>query len=59
MEKIAHKLRNSAYQSLEEIVTDFVLMFDNACKYNEPGKISIFLLKIYTNSRYLFIIIAI
>lgn len=36
MEKIALKLKSSSYQSLEELVTDFVLMFDNACKYNEP-----------------------
>lgn len=36
MEKIAFKLKNSSYLSLEELVSDFVLMFDNACKYNEP-----------------------
>lgn len=36
MEKIAFKLKNSNYSSLEELVSDFVLMFDNACKYNEP-----------------------
>lgn len=36
MERIAYKLKNSNYSTLEEMVSDFVLMFDNACKYNEP-----------------------
>ncbi|XP_023290298.1 protein polybromo-1 isoform X3 [Orussus abietinus] len=36
MEKIASTLKNNGYESLEEIVSDFILMFDNACKYNEP-----------------------
>lgn len=37
MEKISHKLKSFLYNTLEEIVSDFILMFDNACKYNEPG----------------------
>jgi len=26
----------SQYQNIDDMVADFVLMFDNACKYNEP-----------------------
>ncbi|KAH9643153.1 hypothetical protein HF086_010605 [Spodoptera exigua] len=36
MEKIAHKLKNNVYGSVNELASDFILMFDNACKYNEP-----------------------
>ncbi|XP_020708055.1 protein polybromo-1 isoform X4 [Athalia rosae] len=36
MEKIASILKNNGYDSLDELVSDFILMFDNACKYNEP-----------------------
>ncbi|XP_047525379.1 protein polybromo-1 isoform X6 [Pieris napi] len=36
MERIAHKLKNSVYTSVNELASDFILMFDNACKYNEP-----------------------
>ncbi|KAK9878876.1 hypothetical protein WA026_003705 [Henosepilachna vigintioctopunctata] len=36
MEKIAHKLKTSCYESLDDLASDFILMFDNACKYNEP-----------------------
>ncbi|KAI5645637.1 bromodomain-containing protein [Phthorimaea operculella] len=36
MEKIAHKLKNGVYLSVNELASDFILMFDNACKYNEP-----------------------
>lgn len=36
MEKIAHKLKNSVYNTVNELASDFILMFDNACKYNEP-----------------------
>uniref|UniRef100_T1J6Q3 Polybromo-1 n=1 Tax=Strigamia maritima TaxID=126957 RepID=T1J6Q3_STRMM len=36
MQKIQSKLQTNQYESLEELVSDFVLMFDNACKYNEP-----------------------
>lgn len=36
MEKIAHKLKQQFYDNVEEIATDFMLMFENACKYNEP-----------------------
>ncbi|CAB4000597.1 polybromo-1-like, partial [Paramuricea clavata] len=36
MTKIAGKLHAEQYSSLEECFQDFVLMFDNACKYNDP-----------------------
>jgi protein polybromo-1 len=36
MEKIAQKLKSNVYETLEDLVSDFILMFDNACKYNEP-----------------------
>lgn len=36
LENIAQKLKGGQYESLDDIVSDFVLMFDNACKYNEP-----------------------
>lgn len=36
MEKISHKLKTSQYEILDDLVGDFILMFDNACKYNEP-----------------------
>ncbi|XP_046750131.1 protein polybromo-1 isoform X6 [Diprion similis] len=36
MEKIASTLKNNGYDNLDDLVSDFILMFDNACKYNEP-----------------------
>jgi len=36
MQKVLQRMMASQYQSLDDMVTDFVLMFDNACKYNEP-----------------------
>ncbi|KFB53399.1 AGAP001099-PA-like protein [Anopheles sinensis] len=36
IEKIEKKLRQQAYESVEDMATDFMLMFENACKYNEP-----------------------
>lgn len=37
------------YETLEDMLSDFVLMFDNACKYNEPDsqiyKVLTFILK--------------
>ena len=35
-EKIAAKVKGGVYQSMKECMDDFVLMFDNASKYNEP-----------------------
>ncbi|KAJ8985335.1 hypothetical protein NQ317_008366 [Molorchus minor] len=36
MERIYQKLKSNCYESLDDLVADFTLMFDNACKYNEP-----------------------
>ncbi|XP_045461184.1 protein polybromo-1 isoform X2 [Harmonia axyridis] len=36
MEKIAQKLKTSCYDSVDDLASDFILTFDNACKYNEP-----------------------
>ena len=36
MEKISLKLKQQLYDNLDEIAGDFMLMFENACKYNEP-----------------------
>ncbi|XP_023319103.1 protein polybromo-1 isoform X2 [Trichogramma pretiosum] len=36
MEKIAANLKANAYDNMDELVADLLLMFDNACKYNEP-----------------------
>jgi len=36
LEKISAKIRNNTYTTLEDAVADFTLVFDNACKYNEP-----------------------
>ncbi|XP_058063027.1 protein polybromo-1 [Anopheles bellator] len=36
IEKIEKKLRQQIYESVEDMATDFMLMFENACKYNEP-----------------------
>lgn len=36
LEKIAIKIRQHEYESLDEVAADFMLMFENACKYNEP-----------------------
>lgn len=36
LEKIGVRLKNSVYETLEDILSDIILMLDNACKYNEP-----------------------
>lgn len=36
LEKIFTKWRNNVYETLEDAIADFTLVFDNACKYNEP-----------------------
>ena len=35
-EKIGAKLKQGQYLNLEACFDDFALMFDNACKFNEP-----------------------
>ncbi|CAL1527080.1 unnamed protein product [Lymnaea stagnalis] len=39
MLRIQQKMMASQYESVEDMVADFVQMFDNACKYNEPDSI--------------------
>ena len=39
MANIHQRVVASKYQTLEDMVADFVLMFDNACKYNEPDSL--------------------
>ncbi|XP_046634801.1 protein polybromo-1-like isoform X2 [Daphnia pulicaria] len=36
LEKIGQKVKASHYENVEELLADIVLMFDNACRYNEP-----------------------
>lgn len=36
LEQISQKLKANAYDGLDDLCSDFILMFDNACKYNEP-----------------------
>ncbi len=35
-EMVGVKIKQNRYSAVEECLRDFVLMFDNACKYNEP-----------------------
>ncbi|XP_035825265.1 protein polybromo-1 isoform X1 [Aplysia californica] len=39
MQRIQQKMMLSQYEGVEDMVTDFVLLFDNACKYNEPESV--------------------
>ena len=39
MQRIQQKLLAGQFESVEDMVADFVLMFDNACKYNEPDSL--------------------
>ncbi len=39
MQKVFQRMMASQYASVEDMVSDFVLMFDNACKYNEPDSL--------------------
>ncbi|CAG2166349.1 unnamed protein product [Oppiella nova] len=36
LEKIGVRLKNGVYDTLEDLLSDMILMLDNACKYNEP-----------------------
>jgi protein polybromo-1 len=36
LERISTKQRTSAYDTLDQLSADLMLMFDNACKFNEP-----------------------
>ena len=39
MQRIHTRMAAAQYNSVEDMVGDFVLMFDNACKYNEPDSL--------------------
>lgn len=39
MEKVREKMAKSAYHTVEEMVSDFIRMFENACKYNETDSL--------------------
>lgn len=39
MLRIQQKMSASQYENVEDMVADFVQMFDNACKYNEPESV--------------------
>jgi len=39
MQKIIQRIISNQYRSIEEMVSDVALMFDNACKYNEPDSL--------------------
>ncbi len=39
MQKIQARMLAMQYDTIEDMVSDFVLMFDNACKYNEPDSL--------------------
>ncbi|KAL1139328.1 hypothetical protein AAG570_006314 [Ranatra chinensis] len=36
LEQISQKLKTNLYEGLDDLFSDCILMFDNACKYNEP-----------------------
>lgn len=36
MQKIQQRLNQNSYANLEALAQDFCLMFDNACRYNDP-----------------------
>ncbi|GFS20715.1 protein polybromo-1 [Elysia marginata] len=39
MLRIQQKMSSTQYENVEDMVADFVQMFDNACKYNEPESV--------------------
>ncbi|XP_075148339.1 protein polybromo [Haematobia irritans] len=36
MERIANKLKQGLYETVDDLAADFLLMLENSCKYNEP-----------------------
>ena len=36
MEKVSQKLKQQMYDSTDDLAADFLVMFENACRYNEP-----------------------
>lgn len=51
MQRIQQKIISRGYDQLEDMVNDFLLMFDNACKFNEPDSL---IYKVCTTSCQLF-----
>ncbi|XP_064633737.1 protein polybromo-1-like isoform X4 [Lineus longissimus] len=39
MQRVNQRMLGNQYDNLDDMVADFVLMFDNACKYNEPDSL--------------------
>ena len=39
MQKIQQRLASKQYEQLDDMTNDFLLMFDNACKFNEPDSL--------------------
>ncbi|CAE1320778.1 PBRM1 [Acanthosepion pharaonis] len=39
MQRIQQRVASNQYESIDDMVADFVQMFDNACKYNEPDSL--------------------
>ena len=39
MQKIQQRLTGKQYEQLDDMANDFLLMFDNACKFNEPDSL--------------------
>ncbi|XP_078487120.1 protein polybromo-1 isoform X1 [Ciona intestinalis] len=39
MDRIQQKMQGGQYTKLEEMLSDMLLMFENACVYNEPGSV--------------------
>lgn len=36
LEKISSRIKNNIYETVEDLLSDIILMLDNACRYNEP-----------------------
>ena len=36
MERVLHKLKTGCYSVLDDLVKDLILLFNNACLYNDP-----------------------
>ncbi len=39
LSKIGNRMASGYYESLDSLFQDFILMFDNACRYNEPESV--------------------
>lgn len=39
MQRIQQRIMSKQYEQLDDMVNDFLLMFDNACKFNEPDSL--------------------